>query len=83
MSISEDLQTRLSGLTQGPNPAPRRISNREMELMRETNPMAGRMGSPGQGFYSDTSRFCCWSIWDRWRINYCTNFILYFWFDRN
>jgi len=53
MSISEDLQTRLSGLTQGPNPAPRRISNREMELMRETNPMAGRMGSPGQGFYTD------------------------------
>ena len=53
MSISEDLQTRLSGLTQGPNPAPRRISNREMQLMRETNPMAGRMGSPGQGFYTD------------------------------
>jgi len=53
MSISEDLQTRLSGLTQGPNPAPRRISNREMELMRETNPMAGRLGSPGQGFYAD------------------------------
>ena len=44
MSISEDLQTRLSGLTQGPNPAPRRISNREMEMFRDASPSGKQFG---------------------------------------
>ena len=33
--------------------------------------------------YSNTSWVCCRIIWYWRRINYCTNFILYFWFSRN
>ena len=56
MAISEQLQQRINNLTQGMgeiNPPSRPISNKEMEIMRQTNPMAGRMGSANSGFYTD------------------------------
>ena len=56
MAISEQLQQRINNLTQGMgeiNPPSRPISNQEMEIMRQTDPMAGRMGSANSGFYTD------------------------------
>eukprot|EP00919_Chromeraceae_sp_WS-2016_P034535 GHVR01081716.1.p1 GENE.GHVR01081716.1~~GHVR01081716.1.p1 ORF type:complete len:758 (+),score=184.62 GHVR01081716.1:151-2424(+) len=56
MAISEQLQQRINNLTQGMgeiNPPSRPISNQEMEIIRQTDPMAGRMGSADSGFYTD------------------------------
>jgi len=47
------LEDRLQNLTQDINPSSRRMSNEEMQRIRQNDPMAFAMGSANDGFYTD------------------------------